>query len=161
MFMPMKISVCLMKFLTVLLLAGSGCGAAMAGADALRLTLRSGEELFFLFDVAPELGFEGDAVCVSTGNAPHAGFQFDDVEKFDFVDAGQTSVNDVVTAVRWDGAVLRISGLPAGSPVMLFDMSGNRVLSQTCSGTAAVDCSGLAHGVYVVKAGKKSIKLII
>jgi Metallo-peptidase family M12B Reprolysin-like/Cadherin domain/IPT/TIG domain len=58
---------------------------------------------------------------------------------------------------------LRISGLPSGMPLTIVDAIGRTVrqLTETSNGTADFDLTGLAPGVYTVRAGAATARLAV
>lgn len=75
-----------------------------------------------------------------------------------------TGINTIET-FNVDGTIdgeMNVSGVDAGSAVMVFDLSGKQVVATRASkdGNANVDATGLKSGVYIMKAGNKSIKFI-
>ncbi|MDE5561188.1 MAG: hypothetical protein K2J00_05220, partial [Bacteroidaceae bacterium] len=80
---------------------------------------------------------------------------------------GTTGVSAVATdgsvafAAAFFGNDLNISGTAAGKTVEVYDISGHRVASVCATGgTTLIPASSFANGVYVVKCGDKSTKVM-
>jgi hypothetical protein len=52
------------------------------------------------------------------------------------------------------------SPLPAGAPLRLYDAAGNLVRTLSAQGSHVLSGSGLKPGVYVLRAGDQSTRLV-
>lgn len=63
--------------------------------------------------------------------------------------------------IRTTGYIITAEGIADGTTLELFTTDGTLVAKATAhDGKASIDCGTLKAGVYVVKAGKESIKMI-
>lgn len=92
-----------------------------------------------------------------------------DMAKVDKIvlNSGTTGIGILQTApkqqvlVRTDGYGFHVSGLNDGDQVRVYTAGGMLVgQAKAADGTAFVDGSQLANGVYVIKAGGRSLKMI-
>ena len=78
---------------------------------------------------------------------------------------GNDIINGIDKLKMFDGGSIHgkmnLSGLPAGTPVTIFDSNGRQRLStKTSEGDTPIDTSLLPSGIYIVKAGKTFFKFI-
>lgn len=94
--------------------------------------------------------------------------QLQGVTSVNFVQSSATSIASVsatpqdptLYAHEVDGELI-VMGTAAGQRINIYTVSGMSVISaQTTSDNTRVDVSQLAHGVYILKVGKNSIKFI-
>lgn len=92
-----------------------------------------------------------------------------DIAKVDkiYFHSTATGIGTLTTApekdilVRTDGYGFHVSGLTDGDQVRVYTVGGQLVgAAKAQNGTATVDGSSLANGVYVIKAGGRSLKMI-
>lgn len=78
------------------------------------------------------------------------------------IESPKTENNGILPTLRGyvDGQ-LTLAGCRAGTVAEVFDAGGRKVCSAQCDGTElAVDVTGLAPGVYMLRAGKTAIKFV-
>ena len=65
-------------------------------------------------------------------------------------------------SIRKDGSMLRIGGIEEGTAYTLFSLSGYAVATGTATTSETViDASALSKGVYILKAGAHSVKVML
>ncbi len=75
-----------------------------------------------------------------------------------------TGIADVVsdsTAPVYGDGVISFNGLPAGSSVEMFDMSGHRLMHADVSGDYTISLGNLTPGVYIVTVNRISYKISV
>ncbi|WP_337949209.1 T9SS type A sorting domain-containing protein, partial [Prevotella pectinovora] len=94
------------------------------------------------------------------GALTKSGYALDDVV-LDFSDV--SSINSINT-FKLNGLVdgrLDISGLAAGTPVAVFDISGKKMASlRAGEETTLVNVGNFRSGVYILKAGTQIVKFV-
>lgn len=92
-----------------------------------------------------------------------------EISKIDKIElkSGTNAVEQVQTAkgadilVKTDGYGFEVSGLADGDNVMIYTQSGMLVGKARVNGsTAHVDASSYSNGIYIIKAGGKSLKMV-
>lgn len=104
-----------------------------------------------------------DVVLLGGSSSTH---KISDIDKIEFRD-GTSAIaqmkNDVKddVIVRSDGYSIDVSGLADGTDVLVYTQNGMLIgKAKSKSGSAQVDASAYGNGVYVVKAGGRSLKMI-
>ena len=73
---------------------------------------------------------------------------------------GSVTDNNVEIEISADGENYRVSGLADGENVKVYSVSGVQVFSGKANGgEVVIPASGWSNGVYVINAGKNSIKI--
>jgi len=136
-------------------------GAATAVAsNTLVLHLASGQtQRFVLIDEQPTISFNGENVIVTTSTSELT-YAMTDVKFFNY--ETETTGVEVAKAegMKIDGDRIIYDGLPTGSKVQVFDVSGHLCGSATAdeSGHAVVSITKFSAGVYMVNANNVSTK---
>lgn len=106
-----------------------------------------------------QLTFSGDNVVLHFEGSDES-YALDDVV-LDFSDV--SSINSINT-FKLNGLVdgrLDISGLAAGTPVAVFDISGKKMASlRAGEETTQVNVGNFRSGVYILKAGTQIVKFV-
>ena len=161
--------------LTLTVLASSG--------TVLCVQLHSGKIDKFVLVEKPVVSFDGQYVSIKSSvmNADSA-YKYVDVEKFYFdVVQDEIIVPDTIPdpgpideverinenqnttfEFAYDGRYAQIKGLGAKSQVAVFSVDGKRMQPKTVATSTAVTISmyELPTGIYIIRAGDKSIKII-
>lgn len=66
---------------------------------------------------------------------------------------------DSAMKVRIDGNVITVAGVDG--LVTIYNASGIKVAAANANGSVTFDASALAHGVYIVRAGKSAAKIVL
>jgi len=135
-------------------------GAATAVAsNTLVLHLASGQtQRFVLIDEQPTISFNGENVIVTTSTSELT-YAMTDVKFFNY-ETETTGIKTASGGMKVDGDRIVYDGLPAGSKVQVFDVSGHLCGSATAdeSGHAVVSIAKFSAGVYMVNANNVSTK---
>lgn len=93
-------------------------------------------------------------------------YEISKIDKIEFRD-GTTAVDKIKNTVggdilfKTDGYDIDVSGLKDGDNVMVYTQGGTLVAkSNSQNGNAHVDGSSFSKGIYVIKAGGKSLKMV-
>ena len=130
------------------------------------LTKDNVQHQFVIAEAKPEVTFEGNSLkvtCAKTSTS--ATFALADVLRFTYVKSdgsGIDELSDDPAAVSFDKGTLVISQLKAGATVDVYNTDGRLVqqLKARRSGTYRLSLSQLPTGVYVVKAGDTTYKIM-
>ncbi len=144
------------------------CGVALtAVADEGKvdvLYVDGTSHVIMLSQVAKLQVADGNAVFSDKGGNTTATHKIADIEKISLT-AGTTSVaslkggNDVT--LRSNDNMISAEGLANGKQLEIYTTSGELVgKSVSADGKATVNVQSLANGVYVIKAGGKSLKMV-
>lgn len=128
----------------------------MFGAeDGVILTLKSGEELGFVFSGRPTITVK-DELLITMTDGTRVSYAFDAVRnvRFGAIDPtgiGETSGSQDVV-FRFSDGVLRVYGLPVGESVAVYSVNGQRQVSRSQESEGEVLTIPLsAKGVLVVR----------
>lgn len=158
-----------MKTFTLLLTLLLAQPAAML-ADQLNtlvvLTKDNVQHQFVIAETKPEVTFEGanlKVTCAKT--AASATFALKDVLRFTYATSDGSGIDELAddpAAVSFDDGMLVISQLKANATVGIYNTDGRLVqqLKARRSGTYRLSLSQLPTGVYVVKAGDTTYKIM-
>lgn len=137
-------------FTSLLLLA-----TLTAGARGLLIKTTAGVEAYFpITDTSrPVMRFVNQQIWVSGRH-----YQFGDIAEFRLVDADPTGISLPTEDRLTEGRLI----VATSETVTVSDLSGKvlRVPVVRVDGHQVVDLTRLAHGTYVVKAGKSSFKFV-
>lgn len=93
---------------------------------------------------------------------------YDNVTSISFVDEATTSIEgrsnstaDSPKIVSFDGSILKITGLPVNTPVLVYTLEGKNQLQEKVGNDNSVSIlfSNLKRGTYIVKTNSKSFKI--
>lgn len=143
------------KIIAVSIALMSLCG--IANADVVQTLTVNGQKVE---KVVSQLTFSGDNVILHFADSEES-YALDDVV-IDFL--GGTNAIEKITAFKLNGLVdgqLDVSGVPAGTTVSVFDVSGKKLSSvNSSSDSVHIDLCGLNSGVYILKAGNQVVKFV-
>lgn len=137
-----------------------GAATAMAG-NVLVVHLMSGETYNYVLSEEPVITFSGEKIIINTTNTEHQ-FSMEAVKFFNYELQNTTAIGEVTTdGMRILGDRIVFSGLPANSPIYLYDTGGQLYLKTAADadGNAVVELSSISKGVYIVKANNISTKI--
>ena len=137
--------------LTVLLCAAAS--SAFAASNALRVELTDGTTSTFVLSEKPKVTFSGSQMNIATADAS-ASFERADVKAMNFTDAsGIADVKgDSDFLYKYDGETFEAPGLE----ISVYSIDGKL----SAGGLDSVSLSDLPSGVYAVKAGDRTIKIL-
>lgn len=129
--------------------------ALTVGARGLLIKTTAGLEAYFpIADTdRPVMRFVNQQVWVSGRH-----YQFGDIAEFRLVDADPTAISLPTEGRQAEGVLI----VATTAPVTVSDLSGKllRVPVSQADGRQVVDLTRLAHGTYVVRAGKSCFKFV-
>lgn len=148
-------------------LMAMGAQAVESVAHTLVITKKSGETVEYKFADRPVATFAGEDMTITLALTGQS-FAYPMAQVATLTVTPQTlGVDDAAlasTAVtfEYDGTTLTCRGLSAGATVALYNLGGTALASTAAAsdGTATIDLSNLAKGVYVISAGAESFKFI-
>ena len=161
-----------MKKTFILSLLLCSCITALCGeSTTMTITLRNGNNVTVAYDTKPFVTFAPDTITLITNGTDKQKLCFGNVKSFASVEKGASAVNNVMvknnvgsTNVKIDlvGGNVFVSGLKSESLVAIYTLNGTIALSCKCdaNGTAHLSTSTLPNGVYVVRSGNVSYKMI-
>lgn len=131
--------------------------------DDLIIETKDGNTVAYHLSTRPVVTFElTDLVLTSTDVKVQ--YPVTDVKELRFADGttaiNETKVGDITFSVSGD--MISANGLENGSNLEVYSIDGKEIAkaSVDATGKAQVNISDLGQGVYVVKAGKKSYKIL-
>lgn len=115
--------------------------------------------------IMSEISFSGDDVVIAYSDGTSANFaKSDDIEITFNQPTSVEATQEAFETFTYGGIVgdeLVVSGIADGTPVIVYAINGVNVASGKVSGDSArINVSGLASGVYVLRAGKNVVKFI-
>lgn len=128
----------------------------MSGAeDGVILTLKSGEELGFVFSGKPTIMVK-DELLITMADGTKISYAFDAVRNVHFGAIDPTGVEETSgsqdVVFRFSGGVIRVYGLPVGESVAVYSVNGQRQVSRSQESEGEVLTIPLsAKGVLVVR----------
>lgn len=166
-----------------LLLCAVGLTAYAAGGHKLFVKLTDGTLDAFLLKEKPVVTFDGEYVSIkSSVMTVDSAYMYKDVEKFYFdvvqdeiidttqVEPNPDAINELTEDKKpetglefaYDGRMVQIKGLGEAPKVAVYNMSGVRMQPRMSITSKAVTFSvaELPAGIYVVRAGDRSFKII-
>ena len=126
---------------------------------------KSGEKTYFELNEMPETTFE-DGLLVIRSSKASASFQLENILRYTYEGVSPSAIDllpserAVIIAKDGDGVTFR--NLPDGTSVSVYSANGMLVEQRTVTAGQPLTISIAHHpaGVYVVKAGKETIKLM-
>ena len=148
------------KILLSLTLALVSSLTASATDFYLWLNAASGDETSWAVSGLQKITFSGTNVVITTTDGSSSTYAMSDVSKLHF-ETSPTAINDVQAgqAVRFDGTALQVSA-SEGTRVDVFTATGTLAGRATVDGTGRVSLSNLPSGVYMVKIGNNTTKIL-
>ncbi len=154
----------LITLLTVLLLALPVTLWAQTPKQQLVVWLKSGDKVYFDLAELPETSFENGQFIIKTSKTT-VYYQFESILRYTFQGVN-TSVellpNERSVSVSQDGDGVTFQNLKAGATVSIYAANGVLMEQLTANGGEPLRCSvaNRPSGVYLVKAGNQTIKLL-
>lgn len=131
--------------------------------NAMVVETKGGNQVTFLFDTKPEMTFAGENVEIKSTTETVAYPMSDVVQvRFEYIPTGIGKVENGDLSFRFNGGTLEAEGLAPMSMVAVYSVDGAECLrgKADAGGRAELAIGGLKAGVYVVKAGNVSYKII-
>ena len=124
---------------------------------------KSGEKFTYYLSEHPVAAYSGSDLVLKTDELT-VNYPLSELHKFTF-DSEAASVETISLPdgrMQMQKGMLCLSGFRAGERVSIYSMEGQNVMNETVSadGTATLFIQSLATGVYVVKAGSVTHKII-
>ncbi|MGI6223861.1 MAG: hypothetical protein ACOYJG_09640 [Prevotella sp.] len=135
-------------------------------AQNLYVDMKSGETIIFQLSASPKIHYEGDSF-IATGDGKDISAGINEVERYYFKD-DLTSIQKPETDSESNGLNVKngyvtATGLAMGQQLCVSNLSGQvlRRAEANDRGVASLSLIGLPSGVYIVNAGKASLKLSV
>jgi len=148
--------------LSTLLLLATAVSANAQAQQALVVEMRNGDKASFAFADTPTLRFVGDSLVVNA-HMYQIAYAADKVQRYTF----GTTEADGISSPATDGKVVYGDNLTlnlgeADATVYVYASDGKTAVSATANeqGTANIPLSSLPAGVYIVKSGDFSTKIL-
>lgn len=148
-------------------LMAMGAQAVESVAHTLVITKKSGETVEYKFADRPVATFSGDDMTITLALSGQS-FAYPVAQVATLTVTPQTlgiddtSLSSTTLTFDYDGIILKCHGLNAGATMSLFNLGGTMLANTAASdeGTAVINLSDLAPGIYVISAGSESFKFI-
>ena len=144
-------------------MAAVGLSQYAVAANGLWLEKRDGSKIGYFFDQNITIKYDLDNIVMTAGDISVA-YPFDDVWRVyfdnDVTGIAETQISENQQLVRVVAAGLELRGFDAGTSVFVSDLTGKISFLRTTNaeGLLYISWSDLPRGVYVIKAGKTTIK---
>lgn len=131
--------------------------------NALVLEKMDGAEVVFMFDKRPVITFDGDNIYVESEGFK-ASHPLQDVNGYHF-DVMTTDISELMSdkkqapIVRRSGRILEFYNLSDNTEILVFGIDGVPVMRRT--GCCTIDLSRQPKGIYIVKVGESTIKIVL
>jgi len=148
--------------LLFLLLFVLSAGAHAENVRFLEVRQSDGTSSYFTLSEKPVITLE-DGIFKAVGESLTVEKPLGEVSGFNFLETLPTSVETVRGAEsRYVLGHAYVTGMKAGSRVMVYGVDGQKMLEATAGsdGNVDVDLTSLQNGVYIVKSPTSSIKVI-
>ncbi len=148
------------KLLLSFIMTVTTCLTASATDFYLWVTQTSGDETSWAVSEVQKITFSGSNVVVTATDGTSATFAMSEVSKLNF-QTSPTAIQNLQaeTPVRFDGDNLKVSA-SEGTVVDVFSATGTLVGKASVDGSGQVSLSNLPKGVYMVKVGSKTSKVL-
>ena len=111
--------------------------------------------------VVSSITFDGDKVVLHFGDESEA-HDMNLVSLALDYSTGLENLNVYSFNSKIEGGTMSVSGLEAGTPVFIFNLSGASLASAKAgdNGNAELDIQNLPGGIYILKAGNNCVKFV-
>ena len=118
----------------------------------------------YMLSDKPQVTFEGNSLHIVSEKAD-ATYNLLDIQNFTYETQSVTGVSELreePATIDYNNGELVVSGLKANGAVSIYAMDGKLVQQRTASrgGTFRLSLSSLPHGVYIVKVGNITYKIM-
>ncbi|MDO4320616.1 MAG: hypothetical protein Q4C34_08575 [Bacteroidales bacterium] len=131
------------------------CISAFAGETALKMLMTNGETAWYVLNERPQISFSSDKMIITTDDAS-ADVARADVVSMNFEEYTPALLSEIGVSdsfIRFTGNSVEAPGMQ----VQLYSVNGYL----TASGYESVSTTDLDKGLYIARAGKQSLKIII
>lgn len=146
----------LRTFLALGLVGLSSSAMAVTGTSLI-LTLADNSNVTCTFEEQPQMTFADGVLTLTTANATVGSWQFAAVDswKFGAYDAIESVASN--EGIKFNNGQIQVK---AGTELAIYDLSGMKMNASVTEqdGVKSISTSGLPAGVYVLQAGKASVK---
>lgn len=151
--------------LMALLLVFATATWAQTATQRLVVWQKSGEKVYFDLNEEPETTFEDGLLIIKTANGSSVEFHLENIVRYTY-EGAHTSI-DLMPAERSvsisnEGDAVVLKNLRDGQTVSLYATNGTLLEQRKAIGgvTLTISVSNRPAGVYIVKAGSETIKLM-
>lgn len=148
-------------FLVALLLAIVIPRQARASDDVF-IVIKTGAEIVAVaLADNPVITYANDQLVITTAEK-QVEFPVADIMGYSFLESEPTAIKNIKVDREHKQGMVAFDHLKEGITVMLYNAKGEQVRTTKAQadGTAVIDMHGLAKGVYVIRAGKLSFKIM-
>jgi hypothetical protein len=148
-------------FLVALLLAIVIPRQARASDDVF-IVIKTGAEIVAVaLADNPVITYANDQLVITTAEK-QVEFPVADITGYSFLESEPTAIKNIKVDREHKQGMVAFDHLKEGITVMLYNAKGEQVRTTKAQadGTAVIDMHGLAKGVYVIRAGKLSFKIM-
>ena len=138
-----------------------------AQIDTQRLVVwqKSGEKVYFDLAELPETTFE-DGLLVIRSSKTTVSYQLENILRYTYEGVKSTGIDlqpsERIVSIAKDGDGVTFRNLPDGTSVSVYSANGTLVEQRTATAgqPLSISIAQRSAGVYIVKAGKETIKLM-
>lgn len=127
---------------------------AFADGSALLITFTDGTTASYVLSEKPRVTF-GQGTLLITSAGASAEYERATISRFTFVDAAELGIGPLTEGsmvFEYDGTTVRM----AGAPIEVFTTGGTLIVR----GTGSVSLSSQPSGIYVVRSGRHTVKVV-
>lgn len=135
----------------LLILTMLAASAAIHAEVALKLELTDGQTALYLLSEKPVVTFSGQNMEIATSEV-QATYLRSDVARFTFEESTAVEAIDVATVYSYSNGVFAA----AGQQIAVYSLNGQLITK----GADQVSLEQCAPGVYIVKAGEATVKIM-
>lgn len=127
---------------------------------------KSGEKAYYELASLPETTFENGQLVIKCEGQAAAYYQLDNIVRYTYEGVGSTGIDllpgEHAISVSREGNAVTYRNLPAGTAVSLYTAGGMLIEQREAQSGQKLTLSveNRPSGVYIVKAGKETIKLM-
>lgn len=154
----------LQKLFFMLLVGIPSAGAAEETLPTLEVWTKGGEQITYVLNDRPVVSWSDTDVVITTADLT-VSYPLSELWKFTFgmqANAAAALCQETDGQMQMQDGLLRLSGFPANMPIAVYSLDGHVAATATTltDGTATIRIHTLATGIYVVKTGSTTHKII-
>lgn len=125
---------------------------------------KSGQTVRYELAEQPVTTFENGLLVIKTSNAI-VEYQLADILRYTYEGVGTNAIDNAEAEgegilFKQEGQTFTVANLPVGMPLCLYDTTGELLEQKSGTGLISVSLSSRPSGVYIIKAGKHTLKFV-
>lgn len=130
---------------------------------SMTIWMKDGSSEVFLLEEKPKVQYIYNTITISSSNIEQA-YWYSEVKKITYSNIKTSDIENIINdndlGIVQEGENLRIKGLPKNSLVSIYSIDGNLIyqIRTKEDNNVFINFGNFSSGVYILKAGTKSIK---